>query len=267
MKERNSYEDSITPTHSALAPMSLPESLTLFGVPGLGILALTYLAVPRWVAAGVPLIWSWTFALLIPLALTNLVLIANYLLKPGHDFRSFARRIRLRPPRAADWKWIITGFSATAVLSFALEWTQPLLRELVPMQPMVPELFVDPYATASGRSGQATFFGVSMEGEWWLVPFWLIWLAVMVTLEEILWRGFALPRMELMYGRAAFLVNGLLWAAPFHLYTYWNMLTDLPMYLIVPLVAFKTRSFTASWILHFLLPLLALAYLIPGIIA
>ncbi|NBB91025.1 MAG: CPBP family intramembrane metalloprotease [Spirochaetes bacterium] len=251
---------------SALQPMSWTESLALFGVPGLGILALTYLAVPRWVASGFPLIWSWSLALFIPLALTNAVVVGNYLRKPGHDVRSFGRRIRLRPPRASDWKWIAAGFLATGVLSFAMEWTQPILRELFPLQPVVPELFVDPYAAAAGRSGEATFFGVSMEGQWWLIPFWLVWLAVMVTLEETLWRGFALPRMEQKYGAAAFVVNGLLWTIPFHLYTYWNVLTDLPMYLIVPFVAYKTRSTTASWILHFLLPLMALAYLIPGII-
>jgi membrane protease YdiL (CAAX protease family) len=246
--------------------MSLPEALALFGAPGLGILALSYLAVPRWVASGLPLIWSWTLALLIPLALTNAAVLGNYLRKPGNDLRSFARRIRLRPPRGADWKWIAGGFLATGVLSFALEWTQPLLRGLIPMQPVVPEIFLDPYATAAGRSGEATFFGVPMEGAWWLIPFWLIWLAVMVTLEELLWRGFALPRMELRYGRAAWIVNGLLWTVPFHLYTYWNVVTDLPMYLIIPFIAMRTKTITSSWILHFLLPLMALAYLVPGVL-
>lgn len=105
---------------SPLKPMSLPESLALFAVPGLAILALTYLAVPRWVASGVPLIWSWTLALFIPLALTNAVIIGNYLRKPGHDPGTLVRRIRVRPPRVSDWKWIGVGFLATGFLSFAL---------------------------------------------------------------------------------------------------------------------------------------------------
>lgn len=252
--------------HPTLKPMPLWQSLVLFGTPGIGILFLTYFAVPRWIDNGLPLIWSWTLSIFIPLAITNVVVIGNYFRNPSHDLRSFTKRIRLKRPTSADWKWVTLGFVATIILSFAFEWTQPIMRDLFPMQPVVPEIFDDPYASAAGRSGAATFFGVQMEGQWWLIPFWLIWLAVMVSLEEILWRGFALPRMEVTYGSAAFLVNGLLWNIPFHLYTFWNVVTDFPMFLLIPFVAMKTRSTTSSLVLHFMLPLLALAYLIPGII-
>jgi membrane protease YdiL (CAAX protease family) len=246
--------------------MPLWQALTLFGTPGLAILLLTYAAVPQWVESGMPLIWSWTLAILLPLLLTNLLVVGGYLWRRHPSLSALRTRFRLTAPSTEDWKWIGIGFVTTIVLSFAFEWTQPYMRELAPMQPIVPELFVDPYATAANRGGTATFFGVPMAGEYWLIPFWLVWLAVMVPLEELLWRGYALPRMEARYGRFAFVVNGVLWNLPFHLYTFWSVFTDLPMYIIVPFVAMKTRSTTAAIILHYALPLLALVYLIPGVL-
>ena len=155
---------------------------------------------------------------------------------------------------------------AIAVLSFALEWTQPLIKDLLPQQPIVPELFDDPYATVGEGNQEATFFGRPMEGNFWLIPFWIIWVVVIVTSEEILWRGYALPRMEAAYGSWAFLVNGLLWNLPFHTYTFWNVFTDMPMYLIIPFVATKTKSTWGAILLHVSLLMLALVYLIPGVL-
>ena len=64
----------------------------------------------------------------------------------------------------------------------------------------------------------------------------------------------------------AFLVNGLLWNLPFHMYTFWNVFTDMPMYLIIPFLAMKTKSTWAAIILHISLAMLALVYLIPGVL-
>jgi hypothetical protein len=143
--------------------MLLPEALALFGVPGVSILALSYLAVPRWVEGRLPLIWSWTLALLIPFALTNAVLLATI------SNRSLGKSCcdrRVRP--------IGSGSAHSALVDLACG-----------------------YGDAQGAD---------------LAQF------------------------------------------------------ALPMYLIFPFIAMRTNTITASWILHFLLPQMALAYLVPGII-
>lgn len=249
-----------------IKPIPLWQSLLIFGIPGTMILLGTYFVVPVWVNKGLNLIWSWTLVLLISLSLTAGFLIIKFFLEPENNYDTFKKRFRLNPIKKSDWKWIVIALFSIIILNFAFEWTQPIIRKLFPEQPILPEIFADPYAAVSGNSEVKTFFGWPMKDNYWLILFWLIWLAVLVPLEEIIWRGYALPRMELKYGKWAFLVNGLLWNIPFHMYTFWNILTDLPMFLIIPLVAMKTKSTWSSIILHFTLPLLALFYLIPGIV-
>lgn len=250
-----------------VTPMPLWQSLLLFGIPGILLVVGTYIVVPLWVGAGIPLIWSWTIVLVLSVTVPAAIVVFYYLRIPGNDWKSFAVRFRFVPIARADLKWLPIAFVVIVILSFLLEWTQPMIKALIPTQPVLPEIYADPYATVSGGTTEPTFFGWPMRGNYWLIAFWILWLGVLVTSEEILWRGYALPRMEARYGAWAFLVNGLLWNLPFHMYTSWNLFTDMPMYLIVPLVALKTKSTWSAIILHMTLPLLALFYLIPGIVA
>lgn len=249
-----------------LTPIPLWQSGLLFGIPGLLLLVGTYRGVPLLVAAGIPLIWSWTLVLIVGVTIPAIAITTWHLLSPGNDITTFKERFRFVPIRAGDWKWIAGAFFAIVLLNFAFEWTQPAMRRLFPQQSLLPEIYADPYAAVSGQTTAQTFFGWPMKGNFWLIPFWILWLAVLVPSEEILWRGYALPRMELAYGKWAFLVNGLLWNIPFHMYTYWNVFSDIPMYFIIPLVAMKTKSIYSSIILHMMLPLLALFHLIPGVL-
>jgi len=56
-----------------------------------------------------------------------------------------------------------------------------------------------------------SFLGVGLPGNGTMLWLWLIWLTVNIGCEELLWRGYALPRMGKTFGKWAWLVNGLLW--------------------------------------------------------
>jgi hypothetical protein len=248
-----------------ITPIPLWQSVLFFGLPGMAVWGATYFLVPRMVASGIALGWAWTSALVLPLAMASGGVVAHHLTQPGNNWGTFARRFRFVPIQRQDWKWMTLALPLILVLNFSLEWTQPFLRDVLPLQPIIPELFVDPYATVSGDGTGGTFFGWPMAGQPWLLGFWLVWVIGVVFMEEVIWRGYLLPRMELTHGRWTWLVNGLLWNIPFHLYTMWNVFTDLPMMLIIPFIAQRTKSTWASVILHILLPYLAYAYLIPGV--
>ena len=133
--------------------------------------------------------------------------------------------------------------------------------------PIVPDLFSDPY-TALESGGAVTFLGVEAQGQWWLILYWMIvWMIVSVCAEELVWRGYLLPRMELRFGmRAAWLLNGIFWNFIYHLYTPYNYLSDLPMMLILPFLAGYLRKTQISIVLHGLMVGLALVILVPGVI-
>ncbi|MEM8657214.1 MAG: CPBP family intramembrane glutamic endopeptidase, partial [Pseudomonadota bacterium] len=133
---------------------------------------------------------------------------------------------------------------------------------LLPIPPVIPELFSPRFNLDEGLE---TFFGVPVAGNWWLVLFWLGWLVVNIGGEELLWRGYALPLQERVFGGNAWIVNGLCWNVLVHAFMWWNVLTLLPISLAVP---YLVQRYQNTWIgiyLHGVGNLLVLAILIPSI--
>ena len=253
---------------STAPPITVAGSLLVFAIPGVSIALLTYLWVPGAVDRELPLIWAWSASIMVPLFLTAMGCLIAVNRGESVPRGELPRRFRLHRISKSGWKRMPVALLVILVLSFGLEWTQPLLLDFIPTQPLVPEIFADPYeAVRTGKSATPTFFGVPMSGNWWLIPFWLLWVFITVSLEETIWRAYLLPRMEAKLGRWAFLVNGLFWNIPFHLYTPWNVLTDLPMFLIIPYMAQRTGSTWTAVVMHVSLAFLAFAYVIPGILS
>ncbi len=247
-------------------PIPLWQTALFFGVPGGLIYLATYYLVPRMLAAGIPLIWAWTLAIFVPYQPLAIALVVQHLRQPGNNWHTFARRFRFRPIPRRAWKWMALAFPLMVGLGFALEWTVPLLVQVFPPASAAPDLFTNPQASVQA-GGADTFFGERMAGNVWLLGFWLVWGIVGVLGEEIIWRGYLLPRMEQTYGQWAWLVNGLLWNGLFHLYTLYNLFTDLPFMLIIPLLAQRTWSTWTAVVLHLGLQWLAFAILIPGVLS
>ena len=136
--------------------------------------------------------------------------------------------IALIMERRTDYKGIWVGAGALA-LFFFLSWsiwrTEPWLRN-IPLHP-------EPAALRDflARFSDHAFMGISLHGSWWVaVYYFLVLLIGNVAGEELWWRGYLLPRQELVHGRATWIVHGVLWAA-FHLFfqmTMWDMVSDGP---------------------------------------
>jgi membrane protease YdiL (CAAX protease family) len=84
-----------------------------------------------------------------------------------------------------------------------------------------------------------------LHGNWPLFALAVIMFVLNTVLgEELLFRGFLLPRMSGAFGRADWLVNGVLFAA-YHLHTWWV----IPSALLDALVlAYPSRRYRSSWI-------------------
>ncbi len=95
-----------------------------------------------------------------------------------------------------------------------------------------------------------TFFGLTVRGNPGVFFFWILWLVVNIGGEEILWRGYALPRMERAFGKWAWLVNGLCWNILIHAFMPWAWITLLPVSLVAPYLAQRFRSIWPSVCIH-----------------
>lgn len=110
------------------------------------------------------------------------------------------------------------------------------------------------------------FMGMSVKGNYFIIHFWIMWLVINILGEEFLWRAFALPRMELYFGKWAWLINGLLWNIGIHFFMQWSFLTLLPVSVAVPYFSQKYRSWVPGLIIHGLGNGIFFLVLIPSII-
>lgn len=86
--------------------------------------------------------------------------------------------------------------------------------------------------------------------EYWLFLAWLPYFFFNIVGEELMWRGYLLPRQSATLGRYAWILNGFLWAI-FHVGIGWRIaILLLPIELIVPYVVQKRQNTWLGIIIH-----------------
>jgi membrane protease YdiL (CAAX protease family) len=87
--------------------------------------------------------------------------------------------------------------------------------------------------------------GIPLRGAWWILVYYaVVMLVCNIGGEELWWRGYVLPRQELAFGKAAWLVHGVFWSA-FHLFmqpTLWDTVRMSITGVALAFVAQRTRS-------------------------
>jgi membrane protease YdiL (CAAX protease family) len=84
-----------------------------------------------------------------------------------------------------------------------------------------------------------------MSGNWlWFALMAVMWLFNTVLGEELLFRGFLLPRMNGVFGRGDWAANGVLFAT-YHLHVPWM----IPVALVDAfLLSYPTKRYQSAWI-------------------
>ena len=86
--------------------------------------------------------------------------------------------------------------------------------------------------------------------EYWLFLAWLPYFFFNIAGEELLWRGYLLPRQVSALGQSAWILNGFLWAI-FHVGIGWRIaIVLLPIEFIVPYVVQKRQNTWLGIIIH-----------------
>jgi len=224
------------------------------------IFAALYMGVPIAAQYGVPLIISWSVGLWAPV-----VVLCAYVIWAGWPRgKSLGTTFRFQPMSRAMWLIVLAAFLALQVGEVILVQTGAYFSQFAFFHPppMIPELFDPKFDVTAGFE---TFFDVPVRGNWWLVVFWLGWLVVNIFGEELVWRGYALPRQEKVFGRYAWLVNGLCWNLLIHAFMRWNVLTLMPISLLIPYLVQRYKNTWIGIYIHGFGNLAVLALLIPSI--
>ena len=218
------------------------KSILLFGIPAVVLILTTQYVMP-WLTelTGIPIILSWFIAggLLVFMPLFFAALIASRL--EGHPltYSALRSRLRLNPMTKKDWQWTGIGLLLIFLCSGLLMGIANLLSKatgwFAPLSTETPFLH--------------SFHGLE-QGQYWFLLIWLIFFFFNIVGEELIWRGYILPRQEIRHGKLAWLINGICWTI-FHLAFGFDLLILLlPILFILPYVVQKRKNTWIGILIH-----------------
>jgi membrane protease YdiL (CAAX protease family) len=151
-----------------------------------------------------------------------------------------------------DWLWtlglLLFMLVSAGFLTFTAKWL--LSFEFMPFPDYYPNALNPALRQEAMDIALPTeFIGMSLAGNWWILPLMELSLIIATLGEELWWRGYILPRQELVYGNKTWIIHGLLWTS-FHLFAPWNIISILPGCLALSYVAQKLKNTWPGIIAH-----------------
>lgn len=221
-----------------LKPMPIWKSVILFGIPTIAFLFVTRFWIPymKQITQLHPaLIWFIYGGLFIFIPLFALAVILFRI--DGYGYNDFIKRFRLEKLNKEDWLWtlgsILIIFALTGVIMFASRLLS-IYFGIRALSTSAPFVHFDPL---KGRD-MLIFFA------------WLPFFFFNIFGEELLWRGYILPRQELSHGNFAWLVNSSLWLL-FHVcFGIDLMVILLPILFVLPYIVSKRKKTWVGIIIH-----------------
>lgn len=104
-----------------------------------------------------------------------------------------------------------------------------------------------------------------MLGRWDLFVVYFVVLIFNHVGEELWWRGYVLPRQEAAFGRWAWLIHGLMWNL-FHVFKWWELVSLLPVTLIISYAAYRFKNNWPGFIAHYLANAFGIFLVLMGVL-
>lgn len=233
-------------------PMYLWESILWFGFWAVLLIISTYILMPCLSGSGFSDFDTFFLATTIPLALMFLTAIMVYWVENKYNLKGIRARYRIKSFRFKDVVWGVGAF-VVAMLGmglFSVLGTKMIAVGIIQIPKNLP-LLLDPFAVLNEES-MNQLVGGQIVGNWKVLILYFIMLFFNITGEELLWRGYILPRQEKVYGKKTWLIHGIMWAL-FHGFKYWDVISLLPVCLAISFVAQKSKSIWPGFIAHYLI--------------
>ena len=248
-----------------LKPMNYWSSLIYFGIPSIVSIILIYYLWPYLNKLGTSAIVSFTLIMYLPLASLLVASLIAFLIEGNKmSWVNLKNRFRLKPMKKREWLWTI-GLSIFVIISYGgLSFTAKWLASISIFSPpdFLPPV-VDPRVEQIIIPKE--FMGILLAGQWWIVFGYLGGLFLNIFGEEFWWRGYILPRQEVVMGKHTWIIHGLLWTL-FHVFWKWNLIMLLPVCLSISFVANRLKNTWPAIIAHFALNGIGVIPLILGVL-
>lgn len=242
---------TVRPIQNTIQPMGWGLSLLFFGVPGVLMIAATYVVTPALAAIGMLSYYAEVFPGVVVFAFMLLAALVGYYLEGRPlTWNGLKERFRWRRMTGKLWLAVLGAFVLLGILQYLGTGLANWLIEkgLMPLPASMPAL-LDPRASAP-------LFELLDRGAGGLRGNWLAFIVAAATFffnltgEEFWWRGYILPRQEAAFGKRTWLVHAVLWNLLFHASQYWRVIFLLPADLLWVYLAWRTKNNTTLLILH-----------------
>lgn len=216
-----------------LKPISTINSVLLFGIPSALFLIICRIWIPfLHQSYGLHPALSWFIGGL--MVFFPLFLLTIYLCrKDGFQTKpEIFSRLRLQKMSSRDWKYTLISTLTVLMLTGAIMGISKFLHT----QFGIPEIETTPSFMK---------FEPFQGNERFLLLVWLVMFFFNIFGEELMWRGYILPRQEISLGKSAWIFNALLWVL-FHICFGLQLLILLiPILFILPYAVQKTQN---TWV-------------------
>lgn len=208
--------------NSTIKPIGIFQSFLLFGIPATAFFIVCRVLVPLLRQNyGVHPALSWFIGGLLtflPLFLLAILLASSDGFQTKTELIS---RLRLKRMSGRDWKFTLGGL----LLIFIGSGLIMGLSKLLHLQFGIPEIETTPSFMK---------FEPFQGKERLLLLVWLVMFFFNIFGEEIMWRGYILPRQELSMGKRAWILNALLWFVFHFAFGISLLILLLPILIILP---------------------------------
>jgi membrane protease YdiL (CAAX protease family) len=178
------------------------------------------------------------------------------------SWASFKSYFRIKKPDGKTILWTIGLFLFWVVAYFGLGFTQKLIAKI---SFFTPPLFFPPEINPLKSMVAGELMGTPLKGNWWILAAYIIGWFFNILGEELLFRGYLLPRQEMKYGKYAWIINGVLWTL-WHSFWKWNLISLFFTCMSLSFVAQKSKSTLPGIVVHGGLNFIPIIMIITAII-
>jgi membrane protease YdiL (CAAX protease family) len=228
-------------------PIHLPQVVLIFVGTLIPILIGVYVVLPALVAKGMPFLVGYLLCFqTIPFAVILSLAIVLFRLE-GNPFswNLFKTRMRLN----LNGRSVLFGLALLVVGLAAYLLLQSVTKRLARIPVFAPPDWFAPdlHPLKVGQPG--SFMGMPLAGVYWVPVVYLAGWFLNIAGEELLFRGYLMPRMELSFAGSAWIVNALCWWV-WHSFWRWQLVALAPIIFLLPLAAQRSKSTVPGMLSH-----------------
>lgn len=243
--------------------ISLANVVTIFTSTSILLFFGIYYCIPHLLSYKIPFLVCY----LISFQITPFILIALLLLylykKEGNTFTWLSLKERLRIQVSLKNTVIGILLALFGITTYVL--LQPISLMLAKTSIFSPPTWFAPDLNPVLKGEPGSFMGMKLHGQILIPIFYLVGWFFNILSEELLFRGYLLPRMELSFNKKAWMINGFCWWI-WHSFWRWQLIALMPFVFLLPFIAQKTKSTVPGIIAHGCMNIIAIVIITINVI-